>query len=114
MDMNFPHRRKGHAAGPISLLGDGAPDLSVLLAVASARQAASPTARRIAATEGQAEAEGDFVRALAQIFAPRRVEKVRAASLAGCFNPLIAGHLGAGPEAGDDQWEVGPNVGQES
>jgi hypothetical protein len=114
MDMNFPHRQKGQAAGSIALLGDGAPDLSILLAVASARQAASPTARFVALEEGQAKLEGDFVRALAQIFAPRRVEKVKAASLAGCFNPLIAGHLGVGPDTGEDRWEEIPGVGQES
>lgn len=111
--MNFPHRLKDRAARPISLLGDAAPDLSILLAVASARQAASPTARCIAAEEGQARTEEDFIRALAQIFAPRRVEKVKAASLAGCFNPLIAGHLGTGSDAGDDWWEENPDVGQE-
>jgi hypothetical protein len=114
MDMNFPHRHKGRAAGPISLLGEGSPDLSILLAVASARQAASPTARFIAAEDNGARADGDFVRALAQIFAPRRIEKVKAASLAGCFNPLIAGHLGAGSEAGGGWQDDDPDVGQES
>lgn len=114
MDMNFPHRRKSQAAGSISLLGDGAPELSILLAVASARQAASPTARFLAAEEGQAKAEEDFVRALAQIFAPRRVEKVKAASLAGCFNPLIAGHLGVGPDSEEDWWDEPPGEGKES
>src|SRR3546814_12238490 len=46
MDMNFPHRRTRGTTWQISFLGDKAPDLSILLAVASARQAACPTARR--------------------------------------------------------------------
>lgn len=111
MDMNFPHRLKDQAARPLSLLGDNAPDLSILLAVASARQAASPTARCMAADTGDARAERDVVGALAQIFAPRRAGRVKAASLAGCFNPLIAGYLGGG--AGSDDGDV-PVEGQES
>jgi hypothetical protein len=95
MDMNFPHRTKGLAPRPVSMLGDMEPDLHVLLAMASAQQAASPTARFVAADMG-APAEADFVDALSRVFAARRVDKVKAKSLAGCFNPLIAGHLGSG------------------
>jgi hypothetical protein len=95
MDMNFPHRTKGLAPRRVSMLGDMEPDLHVLLAMASAQQAASPTARFVAADMG-APAEADFVDALSRVFAARRVDKVKAKSLAGCFNPLIAGHLGSG------------------
>lgn len=96
MDMNFPHRMEGKAPRPVSLLGDMEPDLQILLAVASAQQAASPTARFMAADMGAAQAETDFVDALSRVFAARRVDKIKAKSLAGCFNPLIAGHLGPG------------------
>jgi hypothetical protein len=95
MDMNFPHRTEGLAPRPVSMLGDMEPDLHILLAMASAQQAASPTARCIAADMG-APAEADFVDALSRVFAARRLDKVKAKSLAGCFNPLIAGHLGSG------------------
>ena len=99
MDMNFPHRLRARTPVAISRLGEQAPDLSVLLAVASARQAATPTARCIAAEEGEPADEADFAAALARIFAPRTVENVKARSLAGCFNPLIAGHLTVGQES---------------
>lgn len=99
MDMNFPHRQGVRAARPVALLGDQPPDLSILLAVASARQAASPTARCIAAQQDGPDAQGDFIGALAQVFAPRAVGRIRTASLAGCFNPLIAGHLMAEQES---------------
>lgn len=95
MDMNFPHRTDGMAPRPVSLLGDMEPDLHILLAMASAQQAASPTARFVAADMG-APAEADFVDALSRVFAARRMDNVKAKSLAGCFNPLIAGHLGSG------------------
>lgn len=96
MDMNFPHRTEGLAPRPVSMLGDMEPDLHILLAMASAQQAASPTARYVAADMGAASAEADFVDALSRVFAARRTDKVKAKSLAGCFNPLIAGHLGSG------------------
>jgi hypothetical protein len=72
------------------------PDLHILLAMASAQQAASPTARFMAADTGAVEAETDFVDALSRVFAARRMDNIKAKSLAGCFNPLIAGHLGPG------------------
>jgi hypothetical protein len=78
------------------MLGDMEPDLHILLAAASAQQAASPTARFIAAETGAAQAETDFVDALSRVFAARRMDNIKAKSLAGCFNPLIAGHLGSG------------------
>src|SRR3546814_1426689 len=86
MDMNFPHRRTRGTTWQISFLGDKAPDLSILLAVASARQAACPTARFLAAEAG-GPAEEDIVQALAQVFAPRAIANLRTRSLAGCFNP---------------------------
>src|SRR3546814_20919683 len=92
MDMNFPHRRTRGTTWQISFLGDKAPDLSILLAVASARQAACPTARFLAAEAGGPEVE-DIVQALAQVFAPRAIENLRTRSLAGWFNQLIPGHL---------------------
>ncbi|MBB4641017.1 hypothetical protein [Rhizorhapis suberifaciens] len=98
MDMNFPHRPRGLPPGPVAL-GDQAPDLSVLLAVASARQAASPTARCLAAGKDGAGEQIDFATALARVFAPRAVEKVKTRSLAGCFSPLIAEHLTVGQES---------------
>lgn len=96
MDMNFPHRLEGLAPRPVSMLGDMEPDLHILLAAASAQQAASPTARFIAAESSGAPADTDFVDALSRVFAARRIDNVRAKSLAGCFNPLIAGYLGTG------------------
>ena len=96
MDMNFPHRMEGKAPQPISMLGDMEPDLHILLAVASAQQAASPTARFVAAEAGSAQADKDFVDALSRVFAARRMDQMKSKSLAGCFNPLIAGHLGPG------------------
>src|SRR3546814_8124095 len=79
MDMNFPHRRTRGTTWQISFLGDKAPDLSILLAVASARQAACPTARFLAAEAGGPEEE-DIVQALAQVFAPRAIENLRTRS----------------------------------
>lgn len=98
MDMNFPHRSRALTPGPVSL-GDQAPDLSVLLAVASARQAASPTARCLAAGKDGTGEQVDFATELARVFAPRTVESVKARSLAGCFNPQIAEHLTVGQDS---------------
>src|SRR3546814_19654288 len=92
MDMNFPHRRTRGTTWQISFLGDKAPDLSILLAVASARQAACPTARFLAAEAGGPDEE-DIVHALAQVFAPRANENIRKRRLAGRYNPLLNGYL---------------------
>ncbi|MBK5265070.1 MAG: hypothetical protein JJE34_07545 [Alphaproteobacteria bacterium] len=97
--MNFPHRLEGLTANPISFLGDGTPDLSILLAVASAQQATCPTARFIAAEAGQTLADVDFVGTLTQVFAPHSWDNIKAANLTGCFNPLIAGNLMVGQKS---------------
>jgi hypothetical protein len=99
MDMNFPHRLEGLTANPISLLGDSTPDLSILLAVASAQQASCPTARFIAAEARQVHADEDFVGTLTQVFAPQSLDNIKAVSLTGCFNPLIAGNLMVGQKS---------------
>src|SRR3546814_17532566 len=76
MDMNFPNRRTRGTTWQISFLGDKAPDLSILLAVASARQAACPTARFLAAEAGGPDEE-DIVQALAPVFAAPAKENLR-------------------------------------
>src|SRR3546814_20168612 len=102
MDMNFPHRRTRGTTWQISFLGDKAPDLSILLAVASARQAACPTARFLAAEAGGPDEE-DIVQALAPVFAPRAVGNTRTKVSAGWSNPFIAGHSVRGP-VGTAMW----------
>lgn len=99
MDMNFPHKLRRRVAAPVPLLGQQAPDLAILLAVASARQAASPTARCIAARVEEENSEADFAAALARVFAPGRAGNSKTKKLAGCFSPLIAGHLTVGQES---------------
>jgi hypothetical protein len=69
-----------------------------LLTAAAARQAASPTAQAMADTlRGQeGEEEGDWVQALADIFAPREQGVIETEGLVGSFNPLIASRLRVG------------------
>ena len=65
-----------------------------LRAATAAVQAASPTAKAVAGVlRGQGEQRSDWVRELADIFAPDSSGMIEAVRLTGSFNPLIASRL---------------------
>jgi hypothetical protein len=98
MDLGFS--RTLRVPTDASLPEDAAPmvDLPILLAVAAARQASSPTVREMASVLRGQEEEGSKVQTLAGVFAPRQGGKVDAACLEGSFNPLFATHRTVGTD----------------
>ena len=74
------------------------PVLPFLLAAAGAAQAASPTARAIANVLRGQDRGGDWVQALAHMFAPVAGGMIDAERLGGSFHPLMARRLAVGRE----------------
>lgn len=74
-----------------------APVWPFLRAATAAVQAASPTAKAVAGVlRGQGEQRSDWVRELADIFAPDSSGMIEAVRLAGSFNPCVANRLVVG------------------
>jgi hypothetical protein len=99
MDLSFSRMQQRDAAAGNYSAGEmpsGLVDLSFLLAASSAWQAASPTARAVAAIRRDRDGASDRLKALMRIFAPRHGMKASASSLAGSFNRLIFEHLMVG------------------
>lgn len=88
---------------PINLAGrrgSRIPDLSLLLAVHAARQAAEPTAR-IVRTHDLPVAGEDEPGRLTLIFAPMKAKPAVLLKAAGSFNALVAAHMTMGTDGED-------------
>jgi hypothetical protein len=98
MDLSFQRGGGVKAFGARPSGGMRVPAWPYLRTVSAARQSVSPTALAIAGVLRGQDGEGDWIRALAHVFAPRADGVIEAGRLAGSFSPPIASRQQVGQE----------------